>query len=144
LKRFKAYRLRPSVFSSEDSRRGFTLLEILVAIGLTGAVMGAVFAALGQSLRIAAATESRTTALLLTQARLSVLLDSPQIPEEGGGLFEPPFDRFSWHVDVAPPLSDDLVPVSLTSGPAAAPSARRVTLFTYYYKRARNETPAER
>ncbi len=106
--------------------------------------MGAVFAALSQSLRMAAATESRTSALLLAQARLSVLLDSPQIPEEGGGLFEPPFDRFSWHVEVAPPLSDNLIPVFLTSGPAVDPSARRTTLFTYYYKRARNETSAER
>jgi len=139
LRRSDRYRARPLSFAPRVSCRGFTLLEIILAIALIGAVTAVVFVVLSRSLRAAALTEGKTTAMLLAQARLATLLDSPLVPKEQEEVFDPPFDRFFWRVEAGTPLSEDLVPVTVTAGDTKDPPGRSSAFFTYYYKRAHDE-----
>lgn len=88
-----------------DHRRGFTLLEVLVALTITGMALGGLFAVIGGNKRLAWRSEDaliRATAVrsLINQAQLDdtrgelpLTIELPGMELEAGIELEPPEDR---------------------------------------------------
>jgi general secretion pathway protein I len=80
-------------------RRGFTLVEILVAFAILALTFGVVMQALSGGLRLLSASGSHAGALRLAETRLAEagrsfpVLPSAQTGEEG---------RYRWRLDIAP------------------------------------------
>jgi general secretion pathway protein I len=89
-------------------RRGFTLLEILIAFTLLAIAMGALMQAFSSGLRTADAVSVRMTALLHARAKLEEV--GPLIPIEPGVTAGRFADGFDWRVDIAPYAEPDIQP----------------------------------
>lgn len=86
---------------SRRVRRGFTLLEALVALVIVGTVVTAAMAALGGSLRVASQVEGHATAVALADARLSELSLLPTdslayYAQPREGRYAAPLARYAW------------------------------------------------
>lgn len=82
-------------------RRGFTLLEALVALVLVGTVVAGTLGVVGATLRGASLVATHARAVALADARLSALTLVPADslsyyarPREGA--FAPPFEGYRW------------------------------------------------
>jgi len=80
-------------------RKGFTLIEVLVAILILGIALTAIHYGQAQGLRAQARTQNITLATMLAgQFRndfyLRSLEDMPRVGEPEEGVFDPPFDSF--------------------------------------------------
>jgi general secretion pathway protein I len=89
--------------------RGFTLLEILVALTLFGLVGGALLELFGSGLRTARLATERTHAVLLARSKLTELTADPYLTP---GLLEGEFDDgYRWQAQLteAEEFQSDLV-----------------------------------
>lgn len=93
------------------AEQGFTLLEVVVAIALMGAVLAAALELLALGLRSARTAGDYTQAVLMAQRKLAELaLQEPQ-PMSADGAFG---DAYRWTAEVSPAEQDaDGVPVRL-------------------------------
>ena len=91
--------------------RGFTLLEVLVAMGVLGAVLPAIMIAFTTSARTRAAAENETTAAYLLRDRLSELeaVGAPEEGEDAGEFGEG--SRFTWSTTVGSTEIEELYDV---------------------------------
>jgi len=83
-------------------RRGFTLVEVLVALAIVAIALAAGFRSVAQSTESATALKARTLALWVAQNRLAVAqleTPGPAIGERGGGE-EQAGASFVWHETV--------------------------------------------
>lgn len=93
-------------------RRGFTLLEAVVAMAVLGLAGVAALEALGGELRVTERARSATTAAALAQNRLAVLTLLPRSaldPLTGSlarGAFQTPFTDYRWTTTVRPVLGE--------------------------------------
>ncbi len=88
--------------------RGFTLLEILVALTIFGLVGGALLELFGSGLRTARLATERTHAVLLARSKLTELIADPYLTP---GLMEGDFaDGYRWQARLTQPeeLESDL------------------------------------
>jgi general secretion pathway protein I len=88
-------------------RRGFTLLEILIAFTLLAIAMGALMQAFSSGLRTADAVSVRMVALLHARAKLEEV--GPLIPVEPGVTAGRFADGYDWRVEIAPYAEPDLL-----------------------------------
>ncbi|MBK5915360.1 type II secretion system minor pseudopilin GspI [Rhodocyclus purpureus] len=84
-------------------RRGFTLLETLVALAILAVALAAAFRAMGVATRSAAELRERTLAELVADNRLAELRASRAFPPPGGNEGEAlqAGQRFRWREDVS-------------------------------------------
>lgn len=84
--------------------RGFTLIEILVALAVLSLSLGVLMQIFSTGLGGARTTEARAMALRLAESKLAALgVEEPLVEGESSGRFEAPFDgRFRWRVLVRP------------------------------------------
>jgi len=88
-----------NLFSSFISRRkcGFTLLEVLIALAVIGALLVTLIYTLNYHLGLVARQETMTVATLLAKGKIAALAKSP---EEEKGFFDLPYDRYSYETFV--------------------------------------------
>lgn len=91
---------------SGDVRRGFTLLEALVALVLVATVVAAALGSFGTSLRGAALVNAHAHAVALADVRMSELTLVPAeslayYAQAREGIFAPPFERYRWRARLA-------------------------------------------
>ena len=131
-------RVNPRVKPGDGGRRrGFTLIEVVVALMVLTVALGAMLELFSTGLRATAAAENRIFAVLLAQSRLAAIgVETPL--EEGieDGEFD---DRFRWTAEIAPldepGLEADgagftLYRIAVTVSWGAAPTGGSVTLAT--------------
>ena len=93
---------RRSSLSGAESRRGFTLLEAVVATMIIGVVSAGALSAFAADLRAADLAQRMLPAAALAQDRLTVLETSGSLALEvlpdslARGRFTAPFDDYSW------------------------------------------------
>jgi type II secretion system protein I len=90
---------------------GFTLLEVLVAMAVLGAVLPAIMIAFTTSARTRASSENGTTAAYLVRDKLSEMeaLGAPEEGEDAGDFGEG--SRFTWATTVGPTETEELYDV---------------------------------
>jgi len=93
-------RLSTEVNSSVGRRRGFTLLEILVALVILGLSLGIYLQIFSAGIGSTRAAQSLSTAVMLAESKLAALgAEEPLAAGESQGRFD---DRFRWRAIVAP------------------------------------------
>jgi general secretion pathway protein I len=130
--------------SSTDARvgpadpRGFTLIEVVVALVVLTLALGALLELFSAGIRATAAAEDRTLAVLLAQSRLAAIgVETPLESGVADGAFD---DRFRWRAVIAPleepglPAEEDagftLYRVQVTVSWGRPPAGGSVTLGT--------------
>lgn len=86
--------------------RGFTLLEVLIAISIMAMALGALYAASTRATRTAALLERQTIALELARSLLARHAVAPAVPSQNGQTQD---GEYAWQI---------------TSAPLSAPAAR--------------------
>jgi general secretion pathway protein I len=76
---------------------GFTLLEVLIALAVIGALLVTLISTLNYHLSLVARQETITVATLLAKDKMVALSKSP---EENNGFFDSPYDRYSYETFV--------------------------------------------
>lgn len=81
--------------------KGFTLLEVMVALAILGVGLAIVIQAMGLSLRAGRRSRELSVATLLLEDRLSEIRREG-FPDEGSseGVFPPPYDNLRWTAEV--------------------------------------------
>jgi general secretion pathway protein I len=89
--------------------RGFSLLEILIAVGILATAMVTLMGAQGSAFLSSARSESLTTAVMLARARMAEVeieiekdMEKNKFPDESetNGEFEEPFGDYQWRVSI--------------------------------------------
>ena len=99
---------------SRAVRRGFVLLEAVVALAVVGLCAAAALELFASHLRAAGRIPQRLTAAALAQDRMTAvrLLEPRQlrhVPDSiASGQFPPPFASYRWRAAVTPSVADDL------------------------------------
>lgn len=97
---------------SRLDRRGFTLLEAIVALAVLGLAGVAALEAMGGELRAAERARSATTAAALAQDRLATVALLPRSELDpvrdsiARGTFRPPFAEYRWTTTIRPVLGE--------------------------------------
>jgi len=101
--------------------RGFTLIEVVVALALVGVAGVAALSAFGATLWAAGRSESRLTAAALAEERLGRLAlltatEARRLPDSlRAGRFGPPFEAYVWAARTQPVRDlPDLIEVAVT------------------------------
>jgi general secretion pathway protein I len=120
------------------NRKGFTLIEVLVATAVLAVGIAAGVRALGAMTRASAAAQDRTTAVHLASERLAVLeaavdatpgtLDVDLTDAQGQFDADP---RFRWEQRVATASDPDLLDVTVTVSWGSGRSEHRYEVTTY-------------
>ena len=100
----------PTLTSSRCSMRGFTLLEVLIALAIMAGVVTTIIAAFNRQLSLVNRDKEETVALLLARAKI----DDPEfklVPAGSTGTFAPQWPDITWKTATVP---TDLPGVSRT------------------------------
>lgn len=116
----------------ERSRRGFTLLEIMIAMAILSISLLALYTSMGNSLRISGQAETTNEATQLARQKMSEIIMSldediargafPEEKEESGD-FEKPFEKYKWSYVIKKIEIPVLQPPGGESGAAVGDSA---------------------
>lgn len=95
---------------NSKNNRGFTLLEVLVALGILAVSLTAILQLYGTAMLTSGRAESMTVATLLARQKmaeemLKIEKDAaegkfPDTDEESNGSFDSPYDKFQWRVKI--------------------------------------------
>jgi general secretion pathway protein I len=110
--------------------RGFTLLEVMVALAIMAGVVMTVLGSVNYHLGILAAERDSTALTLLARARLTELEQQVGLSQKSDGTFTPLHPDVTWHAELFPtqyPALKKLVVKVQRQG-----DKREVALVCYY------------
>jgi len=81
-------------------QRGFTLIEMMIALTILALVVAAVSQALAQSLSLAHRIKEETTLSLLAQSKMAEIEAAKEISGSDRGNFSGNFSQYAWQVIV--------------------------------------------
>ncbi len=83
--------------------RGFTLLEVMVALAIMAGVVLTVISSVNYHLSLTARNNEETVALLLARAKLEELelLDKEELAQVKEGNFQPDWPDYSWKTEIS-------------------------------------------
>ena len=84
------------------NERGFTLLEVMIALAIMAGVVFTVIGAVNYHLAIVERDRQETVAVLLARQKLAELEEKKDIPEKSEGTFAPARPEFAWEMTAAP------------------------------------------
>jgi general secretion pathway protein I len=101
--------------------KGFTLLEVMVALAIMAGVVLTVISSVNYHLSLTTRNNEESVALLLARAKLEELelLDQEQLTQGQEGSFKPEWPDYSWKAEISPspvPVFKNLT-VTVTWGP---------------------------
>jgi general secretion pathway protein I len=84
--------------------RGFTLLEVMVALAIMAGVVLTVISSVNYHLSVATRDREETVALLLARAKIEDLglSGTKETAQQSEGTFAPDWPEYSWKVEVSP------------------------------------------
>lgn len=122
--------------STRSKRKGFTLLEVLIALAFVGIALVAIIRTQGQGIVLAEEARFRSKAIFLCRLLLSEAQAEPDF--EAGSMeeaFEYPLDNFKWEREIAPVvILPGLYRITVWVAPAARPTREGVSLQGFVYK----------
>ncbi|MCB1214933.1 MAG: prepilin-type N-terminal cleavage/methylation domain-containing protein [Deltaproteobacteria bacterium] len=108
------------------NNQGFSLLEILVALGILAITLVALYTSQGSSLKASAAASRIQVATLLARNQLNFKLielekaqaknNFPKDKEEDDGIFESPYEDYRWHWTI----EKAEIPIGIAEGGASS------------------------
>lgn len=118
--------------------RGFTLLEVVIALAILAVTLTVLYGSQSQSLSLAVESKFNTTAALLSTLKLAELEAGVTELQDGEGEFED-YPHFSWKVEINEPdfldiealqdLNDNLRQVNLTIVWSGSPFSHTVIAY---------------
>lgn len=116
----------------EDPPRGFTLLEIMLAMAILAIAFTAVFQSQSQSISMIGGSRFDTTAPLLAQSEMARIEAIPlREITSGEGNFGDAFPDYTWKVDITETRIDELKKITLTVTNNIMKSNNRYDLVLY-------------
>ena len=112
--------------------RGFTLLEVMVALAIMAGVILTVLQSVNYHLDVLTAERDSTTLTILARSRLTELEQQGSLPQKSDGSFAPLHTDVTWHAELFPtqyPALQKLVVRVQRSG-----DKREVALVRYVLK----------
>jgi general secretion pathway protein I len=111
--------------------KGFTLLEVMVALAIMTGVILTVISSVNYHLSLTTRNNEETVATLLARAKLEELelLDNQQLTQGKEGTFEPEWPDYSWKAELTP--SPVLIFKNLTVTVTWGPQRRTLSLAHY-------------
>lgn len=86
---------------AKNDRRGFTLLEVMVAVAIVAIALSAVYKLYTQAFNMNQSARFYTSATLLAETKLAELaIQAPRDLGSDAGAFEDDFSGFNWQVTV--------------------------------------------
>ena len=79
------------------NRRGFTLLEVLIALAIVSGLLVTLIYTLNYQLELVERQEDITIATLLAKSKMN---DLERTPEDKSGIFDAPFDNYAYETYV--------------------------------------------
>ena len=118
------------------SNKGFSLLEIIICLGLIATALMAVFQLQAQNLDLQSESRFITTAHHLSQERLARIRNADGLlPGNSSGDFGEDFPQYIYREDIMPvPGVEHLYKVNLLIALASAEAARNYVVETYLFR----------
>ena len=118
------------------SSKGFTLLEIIICLGLIATALLAVFKLQAQNLDLQSESRFTTTAHHLSQERLARIRNADALlPGNSFGDFGEDFSQYVYREEImSVPGVENLYKVKLRIGLATADAARNYEVETYLFR----------
>ena len=118
----------------EDPPRGFTLLEIMLAMAILAIAFTAVFQSQSQSISMAGRSRFETTAPLLAQSEMAQIeAKAPGDIHAGEGDFGDTFPDYTWSLDITETEIENLKKFTLTVTNNTMTSDNRYSLVLYRF-----------
>lgn len=114
--------------------RGFTLLEVMIAMAILATTLVVVFQSQSQSVSMASIARFETTASLLAQAKMSEIeAASPEDVISDNGDFGGDFPDYSWQVDVTETELENLkkIEVKIVNEKMTSNNSFRLLLYRF-------------
>lgn len=118
------------------SARGFTLLEVMIALAFIALALVAVIQTQGQALRLADEARYTSRAVFLARTKLAEIQETAEL-DLGlqSGRFEQPLDSLGWEAEISPmPVLPGLFKVQVWVHPVDRPPRQGVTLQGFAYR----------
>jgi general secretion pathway protein I len=105
----------PMIAPGAHGPRGFTLLEVMIAMAILAIALVAVYQSQSQSISMAGSSHFLTTASLLAQSRMAEIdAMDPREVAAGNGDFGDAFPDYQWQVEIGDTEIDLLKKIILT------------------------------
>lgn len=122
---------------SVTNRKGFTLLEVMIAMAILAIALVAVFQSQSQSVSMAGRTRFLTTASLLAQGKMAELeAADPKEISSSSGSFSEDYPDYLWRVELTDTAFQYLkkIDVIVTNNRLTANNAYQLELYTFIRK----------
>ncbi len=114
--------------------RGFTLIEMMIALTVLALVVAAVSQTLSQSLALAHRIKEGTTLSLLAQSKMAEIDAAEEITVSNQGRFDGNFSQYAWQVEVRDSSISALKVVTVTVMDTLAKKPERFSLSSFQVK----------
>jgi general secretion pathway protein I len=116
----------------KKSEKGFTLMEVMIAITILAIALVAVYQSQSQSISMTSNSRFLTTAALLAQSKMTEIeILEPDRISSGSGDFDEDFPDYTWRVDISDTQIDLLkkIEVSVTNNKMTSNNTYELVLY---------------